>query len=571
MGIVIHGDAALGGQGINYETVQMTGLRNYKTGGILHVVSNNQIGFTTTPIDGRSTPFCTDLAKSFECPIVHVNADDPISVNFVFKMAAEYMKKYNKDMFVDIIGYRRYGHNELDQPMFTQPEMYSHIHKTRDVLSKYEEQLISEGIEKEELDKIKEFIQNKLLEYHEIALNSKNIEREYKKDHWKNYSSDIFSPSPWTGLKIDKLREIGEKINYIPKDFNAHPMIKKIYDNRLKSIKDGKGIDWGTAEALAWGILLSEGITVRISGQDVQRGTFSHRHAVLHDQSNFNTYIPLMNVATESENFQPCLSHLSEMAVLAFELGFSYYTPNALVMWEAQFGDFANNAQTIIDQFISSGEVKWNVQTGLTLLLPHGMDGQGPEHSSARLERFLQLMDDDIRNPDNFLWKIDRPMFLQTANMYICNPTLPSNYFHLLLRQLRCGFRKPLIVMSPKKLLRYKFAVSDLSEFDEGTKFLRLRLDKSQAIIDNPDKVRKVLVCSGQVYYDLILEREKRNVQDIAIYALEQIAPLPYIVMHKNFEKFKNAKFIWVQEEHMNAGAWSYVKPRFDAVRFKLI
>jgi len=472
-GILIHGDAAFSGQGVNYENMQMNNLENYKTGGLLHVIANNQIGFTTKPKESRSTPYPTEIGKAYDSPIIHVNADDPEAVEFAFKLAAEYSLKYPKDLIVDIIGYRRHGHNELDQPLFTQPEMYHQIKDTKIIADIYEQKLVSEGISKEELESIKKNAEDTLNTYFEQSKKEDTIQIENNDKRWKDLTTDVYVKDPKTGVSKKELIEIGEKVCTIPNEFNPHPTIKKIYQARFDSIKTGSGIDWATAEALAWGILVKEGKTVRISGQDVERGTFSHRHSVVHDQKNFSTYRPIESVATSKENLQICLSPLSEYAVLGFELGFSYYDPNALVMWEAQFGDFANGAQVIIDQFIASGETKWNISSGLIMLLPHGMDGQGPEHSSCRIERYLELLED---HPEDFNYRESDKNIIKT-NIQVCNPTTPSNYFHLLLRQIRRTFRKPLIIPTPKRLLRLKEAQSDLSEFEETKEFIKVRND----------------------------------------------------------------------------------------------
>lgn len=560
IGILIHGDAAFSGQGVNYENMQMTNLSNYTTGGLLHVIANNQIGFTTTPADGRSTPFPTDIGKAYDSPIIHVNADNPIAVDFAFKLAADYSNRYPKDLIVDIVGYRRYGHNELDQPSFTQPEMYLKINNHKDVLTLFENKLISNGIKKEDLEKIQSDIDNDLNQRFNQAKNEEMIEKEKKTTNWADYSPDVINRHQSTGMNIEFLKNLGEKINTIPNEINSHPTIRKNYQSRLESIKKGSGIDWATAEALAWGILLNEGKTVRISGQDVERGTFSHRHSVIHDQKNFKKYRPLDNATLNPNNLQTCLSHLSEFAVLGFELGFSYYNPEALVMWEAQFGDFANGAQVIIDQFIVSGENKWNTASGLTLLLPHGMDGQGPEHSSCRIERFLQMVDDDIEEIN----MNDTDIQIQKTNIQVCNPTTPANYFHVLLRQQRRSFRKPLIIPSPKKLLRLKEASSSLIEFSEGTSFLKVRKDNHVEILKDPSQVKLVLICQGQVYYDLIETRDKLKRNDVAIVTLEQIAPVPYKELYDSIKQFTNAKLKWVQEEHKNSGCWFYVEPRLN-------
>lgn len=416
--ILMHGDAAFAGQGVVYESMQMSNLEDFTTGGVLHVIMNNQIGFTTSPRDGRSTPFCSDIGKTVEAPIIHVNADDPLAVDFVFKVAAEYSRKFPKDIIIDIIGYRRMGHNELDQPTFTQPMMYKKIAGRESVLKIYEKQLIEDGsITQVELDAYKAKIKSLMESYYKDASNNKFEEHEWVSKQWENINVKKYSAPQDTGVSINKLKSLGEKINTIPSDFALHRNIKKIYDLRLQSIKEGKNIDWGTAEALAFATLLDEGYTVRLTGQDVERGTFSHRHGVLHDQNTGAKYEPLKVIPNIPQNFQLHNSHLSEFAVLGFELGFSYYSPDTLCMWEAQFGDFVNGSQIIIDQFISSGESKWNVPSGITLLLPHGMDGNGPEHSSCRIERFLELMDDDHRNIPDI--ETERVFQIQKSNMQV--------------------------------------------------------------------------------------------------------------------------------------------------------
>lgn len=540
----------------------MNFLENYTTGGLLHVIANNQIGFTTTPKDGRSTHLPTDIGKAYDSPIIHVNADDPIAVDFAFKMAAEYTRKYPKDLIVDVVGYRRYGHNEMDEPMFTQPEMYKKIKTHKPVMQLFEEQLIGEGIDKNILESIKTECDNKLNEIYEQAKAEEKIKLNEVEDEWKNLSTDNYKPDPVTGVNIETLRGLGEMINRIPDEFNAHNTVRKIYQQRLESFKKGEGLDWATGEALAWAVLLQEGKTVRLSGQDTERGTFSHRHSVLHDQKNFSKFRPLDSATSNPNNLQICLSPLIEYAVLGFELGYSYKDPNALVQWEAQFGDFVNGAQVIIDQFLSSGESKWNISSGLVLLLPHGMDGQGPEHSSCRIERFLELIED---HPFDFDYRQTDKNII-TTNIQVCNPTTPANYFHLLLRQIRRTFRKPLIIPTPKRLLRLKEARSNLSEFGSNTSFEKVRGEQNPEILASPQNVKLVLICSGNVYYDLLAERTKLGRKDVAIVTLEQVAPLPYTSLVEKTKMFSNAQFRWVQEEHLNNGCWTYVQPRINTV-----
>jgi 2-oxoglutarate dehydrogenase E1 component len=509
MAILIHGDAAFAGQGVVYESMQMSNLKNFTTGGVLHVIENNQIGFTTSPSDSRNTPFCTDLGKSLESPIIHVNADDPIAVDFAFKTAAEYVNKFRKDVIIDVIGYRKHGHNEMDQPLFTQPLMYKKIAARENVLKIFENQLVKEGVASQEVfDNIKNKIKSNMEHYYQEATNNKIENNSWIPSQWQNFNVRKYSSPQNTGISLNRLKNLGERITTIPADFKPHPVIKKIYEARNESIKSGKSIDWATAEALAWADLTENGYTVRLTGQDVERGTFSHRHAMIHDQTNDNRYIPIHNVARDHNIFQVHNSHLSEFAVLGYELGFSYYSPDALVMWEAQFGDFVNGAQVIIDQFISSGESKWGVSTGLVLLLPHGMDGNGPEHSSCKIERFLSLMDDDPRNIPDFNGKSTQ---IQSANMQICNPSFAANYFHVLMRQIKRHFRKPLIIPSPKKLLKFKAANSDIEEFSEGLSFTKVRAEQNKQIESNGKNVKRLLICSGQVYYDLVTKRDQLN------------------------------------------------------------
>jgi len=507
LAILIHGDAGFSGQGVVYESMQMTNLKNFTTGGVLHVICNNQIGFTTDPNDCRNTPFCTNIGKSLEAPIIHVNADDPLAVDFAFITAAEYSKKFGKDILIDVIGYRKYGHNELDQPMFTQPLMYKKIAKKENVLKMYEEKLILEGVaSKETFETLKKRVKELMDEYYQDAINNKIKSSDWVPLQWENFSVKRYSDPKETGIPLQRLKFLGEKITNIPPEFNAHPQVRKIYEKRAESIHSGKNIDWATAEALAWADLLESGHTVRLTGEDVERGSFSHRHSILHDQNDDSRYIPLHQVVNQKENFQVHNSHLSEFAVLGYELGFSYYSPDALVMWEAQYGDFINGAQIIVDQFISSGEIKWSVPSGIVLLLPHGMDGHGPEHSTCKMERFLSLMDDDPRViPD---LNSDRSLQIQNTNMQICNPTFSANYFHVLMRQIKRHFRKPLIIPSPKKLLKFKPANSNIDEFTTGFRFTKVRNEIDHTISKNSKHVKKLLICQGQVFYDLIARRE---------------------------------------------------------------
>ena len=462
LGVLIHGDAALAGQGVVYESLQFQDLRGYSIGGVIHIVINNQIGFTTTPREARSSLYCTDIAKAIGAPIFHVNGDDPEAVDTVMKLAFQYRKKFKKDVFIDIYGYRRYGHNELDQPFFTQPLMYKLIAKIQPIYDKYAKKLIDEGVLTVDQRKETEDKYNKILRKSYEASKKTNLDKQaWVSKPWENMiESELFGKIKDTGIPIDTLRSIGKQINTLPSTFHAHPQITKIYQQRALSIEKGEGIDFATAESLAFASLIYEGYGVRVSGQDVKRGTFSHRHAVVYDQETNVSYMPLKDYCdkvkkSSSSIFTINNSSLSEFGVLGFEYGYSIANHNVLVCWEGQFGDFANGAQVIIDNYITSGEYKWGIQSGLTMLLPHGMDGQGPEHSSANMHRYLQAMDDDVEivNPS----RLDRVRKqIIESNMQIVYCSNSANYFHVLRRQLRRNFRKPLIVFASKSILRFK-------------------------------------------------------------------------------------------------------------------
>ena len=566
MAILIHGDAALAGQGVVYETIQMEDLYEYSTGGVIHLVGNNNIGFTTTPREARSSLFPTSVATSIHSPIFHVNADCPEEVDFVARLATDWRKEFRKSVFVDIIGYRRYGHNELDEPLFTNPKMYQLIEKHEPVFEQYQKKLVSEGVVTAE--ECEELVREISAGYDA----SFNTAKEFSQEQLKNTSN---AKSEWlpmklpqsdpyfTGVEIDTVRNLGLKLNSLPSDIAVHPGVSKIYKQRYQMIESGVGIDWACAEALAWASLLVENIHVRISGEDVQRGTFSQRHAVIKDQKvDFKSYTPLSNLAPSQATFTAANSHLSEYAVLGFEYGYSLTNANALIMWEAQFGDFANGAQIMIDQFIVAGEAKWGQETGLVLLLPHGYDGQGAEHSSGRIERILQLSaDDPYRMPHE--WIRERKQ-IHHNNIQVVMPTTPANYFNMLRRQIRREFRRPMFVFSPKRLLRHKGALSTLEEFS-ADRVTRLYEENSKELLPN-ESIRKVILCSGQVYYDLVEERHKRDIKDIAICRVEQIAPFPFDKVQVQAKKYPNAQFQWVQEEPLNMGAWSYVNPRINTV-----
>lgn len=569
MGLTLHGDASFAGQGVVAETLELSDLRDYTTGGTVHVVVNNQIGFTTDPREARSSPYPTDVAKTVGIPIFHVNGDCPESVVKVCKLAVEYRQRFQKDVVVDLFCYRRHGHNELDQPTFTQPHMYQVINKHDTPLIIYSKQLIKEGVLSEkEVEDLKSEVQKNLQEKFEKSKEWTPSFKDWLSSHWRGMKSEAsHSEIQETGVNTDKLRQIGIRHCEVPKGFKIHPVLKRQFGDRRKSIEMGEGIMWATAEALAFGSLLLEGFTVRLSGQDSERGTFSQRHAVLHNQNEEGIYVPLNNLQLgDQAHFHVCNSNLSEMAVVGFELGYSLESPKSLVLWEAQFGDFANGAQVIIDTFIAAGERKWRRQSGLTLLLPHGYEGQGPEHSSARLERFLQMCDDDPdRVPD---MSPDSSTQIQECNWQVVNASTPANYFHVLRRQVRRDFRKPLVLMTPKSLLRDTMCTSPLSDFAEGTMFKRVIPEQHSATLVEPNNMRRLVFCSGKVYYDLLKERSVRNVKDVAIVRVEQLSPFPYDLVAEEVSKYPNAELLWRQEESKNMGAWSYVQPRFaTAVR----
>ena len=586
MAVLLHGDGAFSGQGIVYETLDMSKLPEYTVGGTLHIVVNNQVAFTTDPKYSRSSAYCTDVAKGMEVPVFHVNGDDVEAVAWVMELATEWRMKWKTDAVVDIVCYRKYGHNEIDEPMFTQPKMYKVIKQHPSALTQYSQKLVNEGvITPEYYTKMKDRIISKMEEEFEAAKTYVPKQRDWLASHWQGFKSpDQLSRIRDTGLPIEHLKNLGNLITTIPAGFTPHRVVKRVYENRRQMIETGQGIDWAMGEALAFASLLDEGNHVMLSGQDVERGTFSHRHALIHDQVSGERFIPLRNVYSGNlgrgeKFFTVCNSSLSEYGVLGFELGYSLEHPNCLILWEAQFGDFANTAQVIIDQFISSGEAKWLRQSGLTLLLPHGYDGQGPEHSSARLERFLQMTDE---NPMEIpCMDIDRRTQLQEANWQICNVTTPANYFHMLRRQVHREFRKPLVVMSPKNLLRHPKAVSSLDEFDnsdandslQGIRFKRLIMDKTSTSREmeppvEPD-VERVVFCSGKVYYDLDDERdEAKNVDNVKIVRVEQLAPFPWDLVQRELKRYPNANVVWCQEEPMNMGAWWHIQPRM-ATMFK--
>ena len=584
MAILLHGDGAFSGQGIVYETLDMSKLPEYSVGGTLHIVVNNQVAFTTDPKYSRSSAYCTDVAKGMEVPVFHVNGDDVEAVAWVMELATEWRMKWKTDAVVDIVCYRKYGHNEIDEPMFTQPLMYKVIQQHPSALTKYSAKLVNEGIiTPEDFVSMKEKINNIMEEEFTASKDYVPKQRDWLASHWQGFKSpDQLSRIADTGLPMDHIKNLGQLITAIPAGFTPHRVVKRVYENRRAMIENGKGIDWAMGEALAFASLLDEGNHVRLSGQDVERGTFSHRHALIHDQITGERFIPLRNVYSGNPGrgqnfFTVCNSSLSEYGVLGFELGYSLEHPNCLILWEAQFGDFSNTAQVIIDQFISSGEAKWLRQSGLTLLLQHGYDGQGPEHSSARLERFLQMADEDPTQIPEM--EMERRTQLQECNWQICNVTTPANYFHMLRRQVHREFRKPLVVMSPKNLLRHPKAVSDISEFDnsddndslQGVRFKRLIMDKTSKSrsMDSPaeNEVERVIFCSGKVYYDLDDERDAaKNIDRVKICRIEQLAPFPWDLVKRELKRYPNAEVVWCQEEPMNMGAWWHVQPRMSTL-----
>lgn len=570
MSILLHGDAAFSGQGVVYETIHLSDLPAYTTHGTIHIVANNQIGFTTDPRLTRSSPYCTDVARVVNAPIFHVNSDDPEAVMHVCRLAAEWRSTFHTDVVVDLVCYRRNGHNEIDEPMFTHPFMYNKIKKTPNILEKYSKKLIEEKTVT--VSEVKDVI-DKYERVCEEAFESSKKETQIYNKHWIDSpwsgffeGRDPLEASP-TGVKEETLTHIGKRVSSSPPnavDFVIHRGLERVLKSRMDLV-DSRMVDWALAESMAFGSLLKDGIHVRLSGQDVERGTFSHRHHVMHHQKvDMATYRPLCHLYPDQAQYTVCNSSLSEFGVLGFELGFSLTNPNALVCWEAQFGDFCNTAQVIIDQFICSGQSKWVRQSGLTLLLPHGMEGMGPEHSSARLERFLQLCSDD---PEYFPPFSDDEFAirqLNECNMIVVNCTVPSNYFHVLRRQITLPFRKPLIVMSPKSLLRHPRAQSSFDSMLEGTEFQRVLPDEGP-VNDNPSSVNRIIFCSGKVYFDLEKYREEQGLQNqVAIIRLEQLSPFPFDMVKKQLDHYpESADVVWTQEEAKNNGAWAYIEPRF--------
>ncbi|WP_120632399.1 2-oxoglutarate dehydrogenase E1 component [Ruegeria sp. EL01] len=553
MGILLHGDAAFAGQGVVAEGFGLSGLKGHRTGGTMHIVVNNQIGFTTAPHFSRSSPYPTDIALMVEAPIFHVNGDDPEAVVHAAKVATEFRQKFHKDVVLDIFCYRRFGHNEGDEPMFTNPIMYKKIKTHKTTLSLYTERLVKDGLIPEgEIEDMKAAFQAHLNDEFEAGKDYKPNKADWLDGRWSHLdkNKDEYVRGD-TAISPDTLAEIGNALTHSPKDVALHKTVGRLLDHKKQMFEAGKGFDWATGEALAFGSLLTEGYPVRLSGQDATRGTFSQRHSGFIHQETEERYYPLNNIRAGQSQYEVIDSMLSEYAVLGFEYGFSLAEPNSLVLWEAQFGDFANGAQIMFDQFISSGESKWLRMSGLVCLLPHGFEGQGPEHSSARLERFLQMCGQD--------------------NWIVANCTTPANYFHILRRQLHRTFRKPLILVTPKSLLRHKLAVSTAEEFTTGSSFHRVLWDDAQhgnsdTKLAKDDKIKRVVMCSGKVYYDLLEERDARGIEDVYLMRIEQYYPFPAHSLINELERFKGAEIIWCQEEPKNQGAWTFIEPNIEWV-----
>ena len=550
--LLLHGDAAFAGQGVVAECLEFSGLRGYRTGGCIHFIVNNQIGFTTSPRFARSSPYPSDVAKGVSAPIFHVNGDDPEAVVYAAKVATEYRQKFGADVVIDMFCYRRFGHNEGDEPSFTQPLMYKKIrnHKTtREIYAERLEQegVISSGWEDAERNNFRIFLEQEF----DAATAFKPNKADWLDGQWSGFVPPVDEDRRGdTAVDLDDLKRIGKTITSYPSDFKPHRTLKRILEQKRGTFDKGQDIDWASAEALAFGSLILDGYGVRLSGQDSRRGTFSQRHAVFIDQETEKTYTPLRHLKGAKGTFEVHDSNLSEFAVLGFEYGYSLANPKFLVLWEAQFGDFANGAQVMIDQFITSGERKWLRMSGLVMLLPHGYEGQGPEHSSARLERYLQLCAQD--------------------NIQVANCTTPANYFHILRRQMRRNFRKPLVLMTPKSLLRHKRCVSTWAEMGPGSSFHRVLWDDAEhkpgstVKLVSDDKIRRVVMCSGKVYYDLLEERERRGVNDVYLLRIEQFYPFPAHSLMAELQRFKKADMVWCQEEPKNMGAWFFMEPNIE-------
>ena len=557
MPILLHGDAAFAGQGVVAECFGLSGLTGHRTGGTMHIVINNQIGFTTAPHFSRSSPYPTDIALMVEAPIFHVNGDDPEAVVHAARVATEFRQKFAKDVVLDIFCYRRFGHNEGDEPMFTQPFMYKTIKKHKTTLQLYSERLIADGLmPKSEIENCKDNFQKILNNEFDAGKDYKPNKADWLDGRWShlNQNKENYQRGS-TSISSKSFDQISKALTKKPKNFQLHKTVERQLIGKAEILKAGEALDWASGEALAFGSLLLEGFPVRLSGQDSARGTFSQRHSVLIDQETEERRYPLNHIDKNQKHYEVIDSMLSEYAVLGFEYGYSLSEPNALVVWEAQFGDFANGAQIMFDQFICSGERKWLRMSGLVMLLPHGFEGQGPEHSSARLERFLQNSAEE--------------------NWIIANCTTPANYFHILRRQLHRTYRKPLVLMTPKSLLRNKFAVSPKEEFVEGSSFHRVLWDDaqkgiSQTKLKEDSKIKRIIACSGKVYYDLLQERDAHNLTDTYLLRVEQLYPVPALALTKELGRFKNADLIWCQEEPKNQGAWSFIEPNLEQILGRL-
>jgi len=548
--ILLHGDAAFAGQGLVAECFALSELKGYSTGGTIHIVVNNQIGFTTNPAMSRSSPYPSDVAKMVQAPIWHCNGDDPEATVYCGRLAAEFRQTFHRDVVVDMFCYRRFGHNEGDEPSFTQPIMYRTIAKLATARQQYAAKLVSEGVlTAEQAEAVSADLHARLEADFDAAKGYKPNKADMLEGAWTGMQlAKGVRRAGKTAVEHDVLRQVGERLATLPGDFNAHRTISRLMDAKRRMIETGEGIDWATAEALAFGTLVREGYPVRLSGQDCGRGTFSQRHAELTDQQSEAKYYPLQNVSEGQASFEVHNSALSEAAVLGFEYGYTLAEPKALVLWEAQFGDFANGAQVIFDQFLCSAESKWLRMSGLVVLLPHGFEGQGPEHSSARLERYLQLCAED--------------------NWQVANCTTPANYFHILRRQMHRDFRKPLIMMTPKSLLRHKRCISKLSELGPGSSFHRLLWDDAPPCPDQ--EVKRVVLCTGKIYFDLLEAREQKGVKNVYLQRVEQLYPFPKKPLLEELSRFPNADVVWCQEEPQNMGAWHFIGPRIEQVLKKL-
>jgi 2-oxoglutarate dehydrogenase E1 component len=551
--ILLHGDAAFAGQGVVAECFQLSGIRGHRTGGTMHIVVNNQIGFTTAPHFSRTSPYCTDIALMVEAPIFHVNGDDPEAVVHAARVATEFRQKFHKDVVLDIICYRRFGHNEGDEPMFTNPAMYKTIKGHKTTLQLYTDRLVADGLVPEgEIEEMKAAFQAHLNEEFEVGKNFKPNKADWLDGKWSGLEIEGAEYNAGaTGIAPETMAEIGTALTRAPEGFELHKTVGRLLETKKQMFETGEGFDWATGEALAFSSLLVEGHPVRLAGQDSTRGTFSQRHSGIVDQVTEERYYPMNHIRGGQARYEVIDSMLSEYAVLGFEYGYSLAEPNTLTLWEAQFGDFANGAQIMFDQFINSGEKKWLRMSGLVMLMPHGYEGQGPEHSSARLERWLQMSAED--------------------NWIVANCTTPANYFHILRRQLKRPFRKPLVLMTPKSLLRHPLAISKAEEFQTGSNFHRVLWDDAErgrsALTLKPDaQIKRVVICSGKVYYDLLAARDAAGADDVYLMRLEQFYPFPAQAMSKELERFKDAEIVWCQEEPKNMGGWTFVEPNIEWV-----